>query len=473
MALTSNNLQGEVSVMTRRALREEDQQRLDHAIETQVRQFKVLAEWRASLPYNQFDDQIEEELERILKEDQDGTCSLPAGTNMNNLARENVKRRWVEQGIWNPKWNDYTAVGVWKHEDPLEIESKSDTDTEAEPQRSGFTLFSKQPFTFPKEPKPKSDEEKRQIAERRALREREREASRPFNQFLWQVSKECEQLQAKSSSGGDTSIAGADIGTKAYQNVKDTWVKRGIWNTKWGILPGGSWKHEEELDRTVEPTMTIHPSIVAMITEVVGAGPVKKRKDDTPRKRWPPVFPRVLPEEPDLFWRLACIAQEGQSADMNLTQPGNDNVDFSPNSSPSPATGGRQASHSATYESSGQDKQSRLVSSMPLGPIHSSKVSKSPTKKRPGHRRQPDAFKGLSSSGATTSTRLDIAGTVFKVAETLLKSTCTSKQSQSPESTIAKDQAGTTTPTDSLSNGLNGAPNLQSEPTGPGNPESI
>ncbi|CZR68413.1 uncharacterized protein PAC_18312 [Phialocephala subalpina] len=31
-------------------------------------------------------------------------------------------------------------------------------------------------------------------------------------------------------------------------NVKNTWTKRGIWNRRWGILPGMSWKHEEPLE---------------------------------------------------------------------------------------------------------------------------------------------------------------------------------------------------------------------------------
>lgn len=40
----------------------------------------------------------------------------------------------------------------------------------------------------------------------------------------------------------------ADINTTAYENVKNTWTKRGIWNKRWGILPGMWWKHEEPLE---------------------------------------------------------------------------------------------------------------------------------------------------------------------------------------------------------------------------------
>ena len=43
-------------------------------------------------------------------------------------------------------------------------------------------------------------------------------------------------------------LTAADINTRAYENVKNTWTKRGIWNKRWGILPGMSWKHEEPLE---------------------------------------------------------------------------------------------------------------------------------------------------------------------------------------------------------------------------------
>lgn len=47
---------------------------------------------------------------------------------------------------------------------------------------------------------------------------------------------------------GFLGIIAFDINTKAYENVKNTWEKRGIWNVRWGILPGTSWKHEQPLE---------------------------------------------------------------------------------------------------------------------------------------------------------------------------------------------------------------------------------
>ena len=34
----------------------------------------------------------------------------------------------------------------------------------------------------------------------------------------------------------------------AYNNVKNTWTKRGIWKKRWGILLGMSWKYKEPLE---------------------------------------------------------------------------------------------------------------------------------------------------------------------------------------------------------------------------------
>jgi hypothetical protein len=91
----------------------------------------------------------------------------------------------------------------------------------------------------PPQPKPrrlKSNDEKQQVAERRAVREREGEASRPYHQFVYQISKERERIQDESANEEGTDAA--DINTRAYEDVKNTWTKRGIWNGRWGILPG-------------------------------------------------------------------------------------------------------------------------------------------------------------------------------------------------------------------------------------------
>jgi hypothetical protein len=57
-------------------------------------------------------------------------------------ASETVKKRWVEQGIWNDKWNKF-ASGRGKHEEPLELESESETDSEAGLSPPLFSFFPK------------------------------------------------------------------------------------------------------------------------------------------------------------------------------------------------------------------------------------------------------------------------------------------------------------------------------------------
>jgi hypothetical protein len=138
------------------------------------------------------------------------------------MAYKNLKKLWVEQGIWNNKWGPL-AYGLWKHEEPLQPGSESDMDSEAEPPPPRI-FFSSEPQ--PKPRRPKSDREKRWIAERRVIREREREASRPYHQFVHQISKERERIQQESENGEDANTA--DLDTRAYENVKKTWTRRGI-----------------------------------------------------------------------------------------------------------------------------------------------------------------------------------------------------------------------------------------------------
>jgi len=206
------------------------------------RKVQLTIEHCASLPYDQLGRQVKEEEERILAAIRARELRVPVGTVYYDLAKKNVRKDWNEQGIWNPKWNDM-ASGLWKHEEPLELSSESEADSEELPK---FNLFS---FLDKERPKPKpkqhkSSEDIRQAIERRAIRQREREASRPFHQFIHQVSKERERMEA--------TLTPADINTRAYTHVKSIWIKRGIWDTRWGILPGMSWKHEQPLKEFID-----------------------------------------------------------------------------------------------------------------------------------------------------------------------------------------------------------------------------
>ncbi|KUI63684.1 hypothetical protein VM1G_12009 [Cytospora mali] len=202
---------------------------------------QLILERRASVPSVQFDALVRKEEERILKAE--GRLIpgqfMPQDINVRTLAKETVKRRWVEQGIWNDNWDKDRYMQRWNHEEPLEVEHELETD-------SGEHLFRR-----PKSISPKSNDELRLIAERQRKWQRKRELSRPIHQFFYQVSKERERMQDDPTPDGPVPDS-PDINSRAYDNVRSAWTKRGIWNTNWGILPGMSWKHEQPEDEMLD-----------------------------------------------------------------------------------------------------------------------------------------------------------------------------------------------------------------------------
>ena len=213
------------------------------------RLLQLAEEAAASKPRKQFSAQIREERKRISEASLNGTHRLSIGDSTFEIAYENVKKRWVEQGIWSNKWNNKLnnfASEQWEHEEPLEVESDSETDMDPEAPPTRFSLFSNQPL---KARRPKSNKERRRIAEQRLILERERQASRPYYQFVYQTSMERERIQNESANDEDADAA--DINTRAYENVKNIWIKRKIWNKRWGVLPGMSWKHEKPLEEEI------------------------------------------------------------------------------------------------------------------------------------------------------------------------------------------------------------------------------
>ncbi|KAI9849329.1 MAG: hypothetical protein M1837_004789 [Sclerophora amabilis] len=240
-------------------------------------------------------------------------------------AGENVKAAWIEQGIWKSEWRQ--PSGQWKHQEPLELnlqferDSKSELNTDRPPPQDGV-----QPNRPERQQAPsltvKSDDEKLRIAKLRMEREREREASRPYHQFIYQVGKERDEIERETGfqelfesveidaegrenvknrwirkgswekymKNDSKSVArkmddcafnfelskekqrlacneleensclasqelknrelfrGQDINTKAYENVKDRWIRWEIWNDEWGVLPGMLWMHEDPVE---------------------------------------------------------------------------------------------------------------------------------------------------------------------------------------------------------------------------------
>jgi len=358
------------------------------------RRWQRIRERQASLPYYQLEVQESEEEQRLLDAHRNGRRRLQVGTNFIKLAHENVKKRWVEQGIWNDKWTATASGAVWKHEQPLEPEPELEAETEAETNNQP-SLFS---FSQPKPRRPKSDEENRQIAEQRATREREREASRPVHQFVYQVSKERERIQDELGSGeAPAPTAPADINTRAYENVKNIWIKRKIWNSKWGILPGMSWKHEDPLEEELAD------SPVPIQTDTLRNGNNDEAVEAPPAR----IFGSSTPAETNRRQVSSKMnaSQRGQSANTESAGLANGDVEHSTlelNSAsqrprrpvPRPAV---QTARASRRRPSHKDGQTQAVTSTSLGPVHISKVSKAPSREGPGARRRPNASEVLPS----------------------------------------------------------------------------
>lgn len=65
------------------------------------RKWELIREHGESFPSNQLLAQENEEIDRLTQLDPIRMRRIPVGTNYHKLAKENVMKRWVEQGIWN------------------------------------------------------------------------------------------------------------------------------------------------------------------------------------------------------------------------------------------------------------------------------------------------------------------------------------------------------------------------------------
>ncbi|KAL8903845.1 MAG: hypothetical protein Q9171_007256 [Xanthocarpia ochracea] len=165
----------------------------------------------ASKPFWQMADQQQDEIR-----------ALPPELAHHEWAFNIVKSRWQEQGIWNDRWPSKGPwiTDLWKHQEPLH---RSTNSTSPPPKRR-----KRNPLTVNQRAQAKCDPE----------------ASRPIHQFLWQLHKERDRIINEHTDGTSTGAFSLDINDTAYESIKSTWVRRGIWDIKWGILPGMSWKHE-------------------------------------------------------------------------------------------------------------------------------------------------------------------------------------------------------------------------------------
>jgi len=262
------------------------------------------------------------------------------------------------------------------------------------------------------------------MAEQRATREREREASRPFHQFFYQVLKESERIKDELGSG-EAVAAPIDVNTRAYENIKNTWIKRKIWNSKWGILPGMSWRHEDPLE------------------EELADGPVPIQADtlrngnddeavEAPQAR---IFGSSAPAETNRRVSSKTIApQRGQSANTESAGLANGDVEHSTlelNSASKPAI---QIARASRRRPPDKDGQLQEVANTSLGTVHTSKVSKAPARKGPWARR-PNASETLPSGDPPLLPGPDVVEPLFQTASIPPRR---SKRLQLPEPSVAE-----------------------------------
>ncbi|KAI1169706.1 hypothetical protein F4777DRAFT_192618 [Nemania sp. FL0916] len=218
--------------------------RTDEERRREEREWELRREHMASRPRCQFNAQTNEETRQIKQDNYDRTHRVLTGPFFCELAKDIVKKRWVEQGIWNKKW-ETSHDWLWKHEEPPTpeppdeeeglVSTSSENGVEARMKNGG------------QEHATCATQERRQQE-----RERERDASRPFHQFVFQLTKMRERMQERMTPAEVIASLPADINSKAYEEVKKTWIEWGIWNMKWGIMPGMSWKHEQPLEKFLQ-----------------------------------------------------------------------------------------------------------------------------------------------------------------------------------------------------------------------------
>jgi hypothetical protein len=202
--------------------------------------------------------------------------------------------------------------------------------------------------------------------------EREREASRPFYQFMYRVSGERGLIQEEASCSrqppespeelgtGTTAPAPPDINTTAYERVKSAWIRRGIWDAKWGVLPGMQWKHEQPFDEMLREELGEDPVSSEANRPHNDPAPTAQPKGRLSESGFPPESAPLVPPEPDVSQPPAAPTPGGR-ATRNKQNPR------------SPA-GQRQQRGARTV--SVEDKDASGMERSALGPVSPSKISK-------------------------------------------------------------------------------------------------
>jgi hypothetical protein len=177
---------------------------------------------------------------------------------LRNQAAKTVKARWIEQGIWRDRWTkdlgDTGRIrGRWKHEHPSQpVPAEEERDREASrPYQQCVDQVSRERERIrvemnPPRPPLKNPMLRRHVYPSEALFEMEME--------LWRL-----RLADDLAAANRVVVLPPDVNTTAYERVKSRWINWRIWNDKWGVFPGMTWKHETPLVQFLEEEM--HDSV--------------------------------------------------------------------------------------------------------------------------------------------------------------------------------------------------------------------
>ena len=184
----------------------------------------------------QFMIQINNELEHICATRDKSLLQQPSLSDWEEAAEANVKYKWMRQGIWDDQWDNQPSK-IWKHElqyfQPPAGPLKSATDTEGRHLRT-------------RKKREHSDlEDEYQDTVQSAVDFQSWQSSRPCYQFVHQFCKERQWIKLGFSKHDQDQHANLD--TRAYKDLKSHWIRDGIWDDNWTLIPGVSWKHERPL----------------------------------------------------------------------------------------------------------------------------------------------------------------------------------------------------------------------------------
>jgi len=195
-----------------------------------------------STPANQFSAQVERLYKRLVASREEARSGLSnhlrdqlnkdkkVYEGLVKFASETIRTHWLQQGIWDSDWGQRPPSNArWMHE------HASNKDW-----WSGFAVKPENKRQYIETYRISIDECDIGRAERQPPHTNPTDNSRPYNQFLSQVSKERERLLSLGRLPEDR----VDINTSAYHSIRHVWEVQGIWDERWKTLPGMEWKHE-------------------------------------------------------------------------------------------------------------------------------------------------------------------------------------------------------------------------------------